>query len=210
MVEKKLIIFDFDGVLVNTIDLSYSIHNKTNPSLTREQFDHLSLGNFLENYEREIAEGRLLRPGDFFEEYNAGILNLSTHDIIDVLIVDLAQKYELVICSSMDSVNIKQKLKKENILHHFSEILGMEVAYSKIVKINKILKDRNMPPSCAIFITDTIGDIHEGRECGVQSIGVSWGNHSRERLLSVNPYAVVDTVQELEQTIEKYFLEPRT
>ncbi|MBP6866485.1 MAG: HAD hydrolase-like protein [Candidatus Pacebacteria bacterium] len=34
MQNKKLVIFDFDGVLINTADLAYEIHRNVNPHFT--------------------------------------------------------------------------------------------------------------------------------------------------------------------------------
>jgi phosphoglycolate phosphatase len=173
--------------------------------MTREYFNNLSSGNFLENFEKGIKNDGLIHSEHFFEKYNEGISNISTHDVINQLILNLHKDYELVICSSMESKYIIQKLEKENIRHCFSEILGMDVHRSKVVKIKSILAKNTFDPSNIVFITDTTGDVLEGRECSVASIAVTWGNHNRDRLLSVQPYAVVDTVPELEQAIEQFF-----
>ncbi len=206
MEKKKLVIFDFDGVLVNTTDLTFALHKKANPGFTKEIFQSFEEGNFHENYWKAVEEGRHVHPERFFEDYGDGIIHLSTHDVINHLITDLFQKYELIVCSSMESRYIDKKLTSENIRNNFSEILGMDVHRSKVVKINKALHERGILPTDAIFITDTIGDIREGRECGVSSIGVTWGMQNRTKLESENPFAVVDTVQDLEQAIERFFL----
>ena len=48
-----------------------------------------------------------------------------------------------------------------------------------------------------IFVTDTLGDIKEAIKCNVQSIAVTWGFQPKERLLKGNPYAIVETPEEL-------------
>ena len=63
MPDKKLIIFDFDGVLVNTSDIGYLLHEEANPTLSREYFDRFSDGNFLDNMNRAIRdEGYKVQP----------------------------------------------------------------------------------------------------------------------------------------------------
>ena len=42
MENKKLVIFDFDGVLVNTVDLAFDLHKKHNPTSTKEIFHSLN------------------------------------------------------------------------------------------------------------------------------------------------------------------------
>ena len=54
---KKLVMFDFDGVLINTMDLWFQINKKTNQNLTREKFDDMSRSNFQDAIDEEIKEG---------------------------------------------------------------------------------------------------------------------------------------------------------
>ena len=77
---------------------------------------------------------------------------------------------------------------------------------SKVIKINGLLKKYGHDPKDALFITDTLGDIRDGTACGVATIGVTWGNHDRETLKKGEPYAIVDTVPELEAEIGKFFV----
>lgn len=74
---------------------------------------------------------------------------------------------------------------------------------SKIIKINSILKKYNIEPNDTVFITDTLGDIKEAKECGVKSIAVTWGLHDRETLEKGNPVAIIDDPRELLRVIEK-------
>ncbi|MFZ3015756.1 MAG: HAD hydrolase-like protein, partial [Minisyncoccia bacterium] len=56
-------------------------------------------------------------------------------------------------------------------------------------------------PKDVVFITDSLGDILEGNECGVKSIGVTWGLHGRETLKKGNPVAIIDDPRDLEGVI---------
>jgi phosphoglycolate phosphatase len=47
------------------------------------------------------------------------------------------------------------------------------------------------------YIGDTTGDILEAREAGVQTVAVTWGWHSREKLVAVHPDFLVDRPEEL-------------
>ena len=205
MEHKKLVMFDFDGVLVNTIDLAFYLTEKRNPGLTKEYFHSFNNGNFLENYFKAVGEGKIKDVADWDEVYLKGLMELSTHDIISKLVSDLAKDYILVIVSSSYSSNIDNFLKKEGLRDSFSEILGSDVEQDKVIKIKKLLSDQNILPTDAIFITDTLGDIRDGNECNVKSIGVTWGAHDRERLDKGQPYAIVDDVLGLEEAIYQFF-----
>lgn len=206
MADKKLVIFDFDGVLVRTSDIGYILHTNANPHLSIEYFNDLSNGNFVENLNRAIREDGYRVQENWEDLYHDELLKLSSHDVIRGLVHDLVAKYALIIVSSSQSYHIRDFVKQEGLDGCFEEILGSDVDSSKVVKIRRALMERNLTPSDAVFVTDTVGDLREGRECSVACIGVTWGHHSRERLMEGNPYAVVDTVPELETAIEKFFM----
>ena len=205
MENKKLVIFDFDGVLVNTSDVVFDLHKQMNPKTTREFFDSMHNGNFHEKFQKAIKEGLIDAIPDFETKYPKIIHDIRTHDVISKLVEDLSKEYVLTIVSSTRSDMIIQKLEQEKIHEYFVDVWGHDVAKSKVVKIKKLLEKYSLETKDAIFITDTLGDINEGTECGVKSIGVTWGYHDRKTLEVGKPLAVVDTVSELENTISRFF-----
>ena len=54
---KKLVIFDFDGVLVNTIEFCFSGHKKSNPDLTFEKFQSFCDGNWHDGLCKAVEDG---------------------------------------------------------------------------------------------------------------------------------------------------------
>ncbi len=209
MQNKKLIIFDFDGVLVNTNEIARRLHKEANPTLSDEYFDRMHDGNFMENLEKAMREDGYVVQPDWYELYAKGLEELTTEEFLKMLVLDLVAQYTLVIVSSMETKYIERQLAKENISQCFSEVLGSDVNPSKVVKIKNLLARRVIDPANVVFITDTVEDIREGRECGVKSIAVTWGMQDRKKLENEHPNAVVDTVPELEAAIEAFFLEPR-
>ncbi|HBB49542.1 TPA: hypothetical protein DEQ22_01975 [Candidatus Nomurabacteria bacterium] len=201
----KLVIFDFDGVLVNTNELSYQIHKIKNKDLTWKSYQEYSNGNFHEGYEKAVKEGKHLPADDFYGEYEKGLNALTMHDALHNLILSLVKNYRLVVVSSTNSSYIKDFLAKENLSEYFTDILGADVHRSKVFKIKTILKKYKLSPEESVFITDTLGDIKEAKECNVESIGVSWGLHEKKNLLKENPFVVVDIPEELEEKIEEFF-----
>lgn len=77
-------------------------------------------------------------------------------------------------------------MKNGAILQYFSEILGSDVARDKIRKIKMVLDNNDLNAEDCVFITDTLGDILEARQCGIESIAVTWGYHEAERLQKGN------------------------
>ncbi len=206
MLEHKLIIFDFDGVLVNTADIGYVLHEEANPTLSREYFKELSNGNFLDNMNRAIREEGYKVQEDWEDQYNKKLLQLSSHDAIDRMVRRFAPGNTLAIVSSSLERHLNDFVKKEGLDSCFADILGSDTYTDKTIKIKLLLDKHQAVAKDAIFITDTLGDVREGTAAGVACIGVTWGHHAREKLETGNPYAVVDTVPELEAAIEKFFV----
>lgn len=205
MDKNKLVIFDFDGVFINTADLSFEIHQKANPHFTFDQYKEISNGNFHEKWAEAKEKLNLVEVGHdkFFEQYEIGIFRYNIHDVLHDAVLHLADKYMLVIVTSSSGPVVKNFIEKENLSGCFTEILGYEIHKSKVVKIKSLLEKYNLLPTEAVFVTDTLGDIEEGNSCGVPVIAETWGLHSRELLESGNPAVIIEDPRELVPTIEK-------
>ena len=199
---KKLVIFDFDGVLADTEEFCYKIHKDFNGTLTWEKFQSFGVGNFHEGMGKAVQEEAYIVPPDFYTLYEKNLSVISIHDILRDTVLLLKDKYRLSVISSTSSPYISKFLEKENILDCFDDILGHEIHTSKVVKINTLLKKYKTSPEGAVFVTDTLGDILEANECNVRSIGVTWGLHERKTLEKGNPIAIINDPSELLGTIE--------
>jgi len=199
---RKLVMFDFDGVLVNTIDWSFDLHKQYNPNFSREKFDSLTLGNFLDGMDKAVKEDNHIVPSDWGEKYGENLLNISIEDILRNSMIKLSGRYILAIVSSSSNQYIKDFINKEKISDCFSDIAGADVHKSKVIKIKSLLDKYFINPKNAVFITDTLGDVKEANECGVASIGVLWGQHGRDTISKGNPAVIIDNPQDLLEAVE--------
>ena len=200
--DKKIVMFDFDGVLINTIEHSYNIHKINNPDLSWERFQSYHDGNFFDGYGKAVETGEHIPADDFLGEYNKAIKALSINEILHDCVIRLSESYILVIVSSTRSSFISDFLEKEGLSKYFIDIFGADIHTSKIVKIKSVLEKYSVGPNNCVFITDTLGDIKEAKECGVLSVAVTWGVHRHEKLKDGNPIAIVDDPSDLARTIE--------
>ncbi len=113
------------------------------------------------------------------------------------LVSQLGAKYALAIISSTTSDVIHKKLASRNLKKFFPIILGPEGTTSKKDKLLTILKQFSLPKENVYFISDTIGDIAEGKETGLKTIAVTWGFHDRETLSQIKPDFLAGTAEEL-------------
>jgi len=198
----KLVIFDFDGVLVNTTELIFKILKDENGNLTLDLFKDFSNGNIHNTIGDAIKNNNFSKPDDYHELYDDGLSTINIHDILRDTILKLKDNYKLSIISSSWGDIISSFLKKENLTNYFDDILGFDIHTSKVVKIKSLLEKYNVLPKDAVFITDSLGDILESNECDVKSIGVTWGLHDKKTLEKGNPVAIIDDPRELLKTIE--------
>lgn len=97
-IKTKLVIFDFDGVLLETSHISHSIVKKTNPHISFEDFQKMSHGNFHDSYQSENPIVQYTPDPTYTEQYRNGILECDMSPDIETAIKDLSEKVHLVHC----------------------------------------------------------------------------------------------------------------
>jgi phosphoglycolate phosphatase len=198
-----LFLFDFDGVLVDSLDLytdavKRSLERIGTPILkTKEDYLALFDGNFYESlaargvdlaaYHEAIKEVLPRIDYDAMKPFGGLIPVLST----------LQKEHLLVVISSNGYRTIRTMLDRFGFSPYFQEILGADFRLSKKEKIAYALEKYGISGERAFYIGDTAGDIQEARAAGVRSVAVTWGWHGRERLVAAGPDFLVDTPEEL-------------
>ena len=203
MKEKDLFLFDFDGVLSDSLDLyaeavTRCLERIGTPIVkTREDYLALFEGNF---YESMAARGvdlaafaraaKEIMPGI---DYDA----MRPFDGLIPVLESLKKDHLLAVISSNGSKTIRKMLERFGFDPYFEEILGSDFLFSKKEKIDHALAKYGIPPERTFYIGDTTGDIVEARAAGVRTVAVTWGWHSRERLVAAHPDFLVDTPEGL-------------
>lgn len=197
--QKKLVIFDFDGVLVESLDLWFRVTQTVSPGLNREEYVAMSHGNYIDAF---VAKN-FSYTEESLEEYKNNLLTIAMPLPVHVFIKNHHETYQFAIVSSGRELTIDAFLTKENVREYFTDILGYETHKNKTVKLLDLLSKYGSEAKDAVFVTDTLGDILEANEAGIKSIGVLWGLHDRETLAQGNPEFIIENPTELEKTIEK-------
>lgn len=192
---KKLIIFDFDGVLEDTFDWNYEVAKKRYQGLEKDDYRTWFDGNIYEH--PTVKAAGPMNVIEYFEEYKKGFENRVIKDDLKDMLFDLRASYHLVIISSIDDDIINPYLERSKIDNLFEQVWGIRRKTSKVEKFKDFLKLYNLEKEDCIFITDTLGDIKEANKVGIESVGVTWGYQNRERLERGNPVKIVDTSKEL-------------
>ncbi len=192
---KKLLIFDFDGVIEDTFELTFNLFKDPLPTLTREEYRSWFDGNVHNAiHTKEIST---VDKYIFYKKYTEGLQRMSIGKPLKRALTTLHKNSAFSIVSSSLDDALCGYLRQNNIHSLFKHVWGMEKSTSKIEKLEELITLYALPKENYWFITDTLGDIHEAHSAGIQSVAVTWGFHSRARLEQGNPVAVVDTPEEL-------------
>lgn len=169
--KKKLIIFDYDGVMV------YSF-----------------LGSLAELFlELKRCRMRVKNPLNFlrFRKYKLvkGVDNI-IRNLCD-------NDCTIAIVSSNKTKTIKRALKKYNLEKCINTIIGREYRMNKSKKIAMLLTKLKFNKNKIFYIGDTIGDIVEAKKAGIKSIAASWGYHKKKYLVNCSPDILLDKPRDL-------------
>lgn len=199
----KFLLFDFDGVLVDSLD----VYEKTvtdclkviNQPLTRgrEEFLELFEGNFYESLvQKGVDLGKFMAASvDILSKVNYA--EMKPFDEIRPVLHKLAKNHSMIVISSNDTLTITEALRLYDFNGIFSEILGSDFMLSKKDKILHVSEKYNAPLQDIYYIGDTTGDIKEGKQAGVKTGGVTWGWHSKEKMAASQPDYLFDQPEDL-------------
>lgn len=208
---KKLIIFDMDGVIVDSMGLAQEEMLRNHPGMTKEFLKDMHNGNFHES----LTKARLIYPQVIETEdekirrqkaYSEKKLNTPIFSGIKELLKSLHDGgYILALNTSAYIPNTLPILEKAGIEKFFDFMGTAEVSKNKVEKFKLINEKYGVQNDNSLFITDSLGDVREAYTAGIKTIAVTWGIHDRDYFMRGkynNLVAIVDTVDELKNYIE--------
>jgi len=205
---KKLILFDFDGVIANSFEVFFREFTSACTEMgfdrlnSKEAFLNLFEGNLLFNVIKAGFPPWKLR--ELFHRFQPRIAkandSVSSFEGINEMLSKLSAEYPVYIVSSNLTEAVQKFLVREQV-DGIQDVLGADIETSKVKKIKRVWKKH--PQAIAYYIGDTSGDVYEGKEAGAITIAVTWGWHEKERLIRAKPHHLVHTPKELEQLLLK-------
>ena len=210
---KRLVIFDLDGTLLNTIaDLATSTNQAlqhygypTHPIEAYRFFVGNGINKLFERAlpENERNEENVLRIRSFFlPYYNEHNTDFSEpYPGIPELLLSLhEQGISLAVAS-----NKYQQATEKLIAHYFPNLPFIKVLGQREgipVKpdptiVYDILKDSSFAPEEVLYVGDSGVDMQTAINAHVDGIGVSWGFRPRTELDPFQPLAIIDEANEL-------------
>ena len=209
----KLVIFDLDGTLLNTIsDLAHSVNFAleqcgfpVHPVETYKNFVGNGASKLAERSlpENQKTEQNLIRIKELFlpyyDDHNMDFTEPypGIHDLLKTL---HSNGLKLAVAS-----NKYQSATEKLIRHFFSDIPfiallgqreGVPVKPDPAI-INDILRIAGVSPEETLYIGDSGVDMETASNSGIQSVGVTWGFRSREELEAAGASYIAETTEEI-------------
>jgi len=205
--KNLFILFDFDGVIADSFRTAFEIQKMICPDLTENMYKKRFEGNINDWEEPVNVHTEECRHDiDFFTEYIPRMKNevQIVSDIRDV-IIDLEKNYTLIVISSTITSPIQEFLEKHDLASHFDQVMGNDVHKSKVEKMKMVFEKYGVGAKDCVFVTDTLGDMREAEKMGVGTIGVTWGFHTPETLLTGKPFRLIEKPNDLLSAVSDYF-----
>lgn len=210
---KKLVIFDLDGTLLNTIaDLAHSTNHALSclgyPTHEVAAYNFMVGNGINKLFERALPEGEKTEENvlrvrkEFLAHYDVhNADDSSPYPGTSALLHQLqAAGIQLAVAS-----NKYQSATEKLVAHYFPEIRftavlgqreGINVKPDPTI-VHDILKAAQVEKEDVLYVGDSGVDMQTAANAGVTACGVTWGFRPRTELETGHPAYIVDTAEEI-------------
>jgi len=201
----KLLIFDFDGTIVDTKNLYYSSIHRW---LKGEKIV-FSEKEFVETFGMKLSDIlKLMKVKNNIQEIRDGVHNDVFSSVNKIKVSKDARyvpglKIKKILLSNTISKHIKMVVKAKKI-NYFREVYGGDNFPNKVYFIKKYMKRNKLKKNEVIYIGDMVKDIEVAREAGCIGVSISheisW--NTRKELLEGKPEYIIDNLKDLAEIVK--------
>ena len=202
---QKIIIFDFDGTIADTVDALVTIANRL-----ALEFGYVPINSQELVLLRNLTAIEIIKYSgvSLFKipfmvkkvkgELKHKIPELKPIEGINAALIELHhQGYHLGIITSNSQENVNEFLKCHNLDYLFDFIYSGVTIFGKTTIINNVLRQKHFQPESVIYVGDETRDIESAKKANIKVIAVSWGFNSPEALSKQNPDFLIHHPHEL-------------
>ena len=208
--KQAFILFDLDGTLTDSGEgimnsAAYALRRlgmtEDNPARLRRFVGPPLKHSFMEFYGLEDAAAE--QAIALYREYytDRGIRENRVYDGVEAMLRDCVHSGKtLALATSKPTVFAQKILDDFGLSKYFSLVCGSNLDGTRVIKaeiIAQVLLDAKAEAAEAVMVGDRKHDVIGAKECGVFSVGVTYGYGSREELLEYGADAIVDQPEEL-------------
>jgi phosphoglycolate phosphatase len=202
---ENVIVFDFDGVLADTLDemlhivrlvcdsLGYPCEPSPADLNALNKMEFAELGKQLgipEQREQEFVE-------QTFRLFGARPVPPRIFPGMREVVLELAGENKIGILTGNAFQVVDRFLETNELSTAIAIVQSAEAPGNRSMKLKRIISQLGGPARSVYLVGDAVSDVQVARESSVTSIAVTWGHQSEAKLRSVNPDFLVHTPQEL-------------
>jgi len=203
--KTSVVIFDWDGVLIDSLGASYKVYNRIfakigAKQLNKDEFLEFQSPNWYEFYSRIGLPEHLWKQVDddwlkFYEEEKPEL----HPDAWRCLTALKERRFELALVSNGSKARVNEELDRFKVRRFFGSVeFGVEKEQLKPspYMLEKTLDLLGMKPLEAVYIGDSPADIQAAKNAGVPSIALARGPIQVSRLSAEKPDLIFRSLDE--------------
>lgn len=206
----KVIIFDFDGTIADTVDALVSIANSLAVEfgygqITPEEF--VILKNLTSREIFKYSGIPLFKIPFLLKKVKRELKNKITElkpipGIPEALLELKENGLRLGIITSNSKGNVEEFLKINNLDNLFEFVYPGITIFGKTKIINNVLRQKQIKTQEVIYVGDETRDIEASKKANIKVCSVTWGFNSEEALAKENPDFLIHHPQDLVEIVK--------
>lgn len=208
----QTIIWDWNGTLLNDLDLSVASINSLLQKRKLELLNHNSYKEVfafpVKDYYAAVGfdfskEDFAIPAREFIDLYNGKVAHCSLHsNVFDVLNHTRSKNIRQFVLSAMQENMLEQTLKEQQIFDYFEGVAGLgdHYAASKVERGEELIAKHRIDKKRTTMIGDTIHDYEVAEQLGIKCILIANGHQSKKRLQTTGA-TIINNLSELEQVL---------
>lgn len=200
----KTLIFDFDGTLVDSMQLYVRGFNEVGLDFGLPEIDENNLQEMKQSSIKGLMKKHKVGPvklAKLISTVNRNIrqeiAGVNFFPQIKPLLKELSDKYQLGILTSNNVENVEDFLKKQNFEEVFDFIYASKNLFGKDRVLSSLLKKYHLNKEEVLYFGDEVRDIEACQKIQVKVAVVTWGFNDRELLVSKKPDYLFSSPQEI-------------
>jgi phosphoglycolate phosphatase len=200
----KYIFFDFNGTLLNDVNLCLDLLNEkligqNKDTLTLDEYKHVFKFP-IKDYYRDAGldfniESYESMADKFIAKYQPLSLRCGLYECVKPTLKYLYNKgIKLIILSASETNNLNYQVNHYGINEYFDAVLGIDNIYaeSKMGIGLKYINSHNIKKEECIFVGDTLHDFEIAKEMGVDAVLVECGHQAYDVIRESGAYIIHD------------------
>ena len=203
----KLVVWDFDGTLADSLPTSVGIFNRLAPEMGFKPLDDVDAARRMTTRQLMRLHGiSLWRLPRLVRRYQAAVAEeadrLKLVAGLPAALTSIAGTgVRLGILSSNREDNIRRCLRANGAEQHFAFVVGYPRLFGKGKALKRIIRAERLTRSDVLYIGDELRDVEAAKKAGVKVAAVTWGFHTAELLRTGTPDYVVGDASELASVV---------